>query len=145
MPDILTGDTLNDWLDDDVQSEEESLLRTIDRAEQKVIDRYRERTRGPAGALWGPTQEVAVQLVGWEEAEDGTPDIDAMPEDLVRRLRDCIARIVTHWTESPSGDVQRKMVGSRSVTYNKDTGSLPHSVYAPLRPYDDRTPYSPGV
>jgi hypothetical protein len=83
--------------------------------------------------------------VGWEEAEDGTPDIGAMPDDLVRRLRDCIARIVTHWVQSPSGDVQRKMVGSRSVTYDKDAGGLPHSVYAPLRPYDDRTPYSPGV
>lgn len=144
MPDILTSDTHDDWLSDDVQSDE-NLERTVDRAEQKVIDRYRERTRGPAGALWGPTQEVVVQLVGWEEAEDGTPDIGAMPEDLVRRLRDCIARIVTHWVQSPSGDVQRKMVGSRSVTYDKDAGGLPHSAYAPLRPYDDRTPYSPGV
>lgn len=143
MPDILTGDTLNDWLDDDILSEEGSLLRTIDRVERKVIDRYRERPRGSAGRE--TTREEAVQLVGWEEAEDGTPDIGAMPEDLVRRLRDCIARIVTHWAESPDGNVRRKSVGSRSVTYDEDTGSLPHSVFAPLRPYDDRTPYSPGV
>ena len=143
MPDILTGATFNDWLGDDVQSEKGSLLRTIDRAEQKVIDRYRERPRGRNRGE--TTREGAVQLVGWEEAEDGTPDIGAMPDELVRRLRDCIARIVTHWAGSPSGDVQRKMVGSRSVTYNKDAGDLPHSVYAPLRPYDDRTPYSPGV
>lgn len=144
MPDILTSDTHDDWLRGDIQSET-GLTRTIDRAEQKVIDRYRERTRSSAGALRSATQEEAVQLVGWEEAEDGTPDIGAMPEDLVERLRDCIARIVTHWAESPSGDVQRKMVGSRSVTYNKDAGSLPHSVCAPLRPYDDRTPYGFGV
>jgi hypothetical protein len=144
MPDILTADTHNDWLGDDVQSEA-GLLRTIDRAEQKVIDRYRERPRGGAGALPETTREEAVQLVGWEEAEDGTPDIGAMPDELVRRLRDCIARIVTQWVESPDGNVRRKSVGSRSVTYDEDTGSLPHSVYAPLRPYDDRTPYSPGV
>ena len=143
MPDILTGDTFNDWLDDDILSEEGSLLRTINRAEQKVIDRYRERPRGSAPGE--TTQEGAVQLVGWKETEDGTPDIAAMPDELVKRLRDCIARIVTHWVQSPSGDVQRKMVGSRSVTYDKDAGALPHSVYAPLRPYDDRTPYSPGV
>jgi len=144
MPDILTSATFDQWLDDDVQSDE-NLERTVDRAKQKVIDHYRERPRGSAGALRDTTREEAVQLVGWEEAEDGTPDIGAMPEDLVRRLRDCIARIVTHWVQSPSGDVQRKMVGSRSVTYDEDTGSLPHSVFAPLRPYDDRTPYSPGV
>ncbi|WP_103021466.1 hypothetical protein [Salinibacter altiplanensis] len=144
MPDILTSDTFDEWLDDDVQSEA-GLERTVDRAEQKVIGRYRERERGSAHALRETTQEVTVQLVGWEETADGTPDIGAMPGDLVERLRDCIARIVTRWVESPGGDVRSKSVGSRSVTYDKDADALPHSVYAPLRPYDDRTPYSPGV
>jgi hypothetical protein len=144
MPNILTSDVQDKWLDDDVQSEP-SLERTIERAERKLIDRFRERERGSAHALGETTQEVAVQLVDWEEEADGTPDIDAMPADLVTRLRDSVARIVTHWTQSPSGDVRSKSVGSKSVTYDQDPDALPHSVFAPLRPYDDRTPYSPGV
>jgi len=146
MPEILTSDTWDKWLSDDVQAEA-NLPRVADRAERKVLDRYRqdEKTIDTSAFQEHLPALEPVQLKGYEAKDDGTPDIDAMPADLVTRLRDSVARIVTHWTKSPSGDVKSKSVGSKSVTYDRDPGALPHSVFTPLRPYDDRTPYSPGV
>jgi hypothetical protein len=146
MPEILTSDTWDEWLPDSVLAESD-LERTVDRAEQKVLDRYRESERGaPLDSFEAdPVYLKPVQLRGWQVADDGTPDLDAMPEDLVRRLRDSISRIVTHWHEAPGGDIKSKSVGSRSVTYADQADKLPRSVYRPLRPYDDRTPYAPGA
>jgi hypothetical protein len=60
-------------------------------------------------------------------------------------LRDVIARIVTHWETAVDEDIDSVSQGSKSVSYSKGAGSLPMSVWEPLRPYDDRTPYSPGL
>jgi len=113
-----------------------------------VIDRYREE--GPdddhVTATGVDTFETEViMLEGWEEDSNGDPLPRQMPDKLVTALRDAIARVVTHWYESPDRKVQSKSVGSRSVTYSGQADKLPRSVYAPLRPFDDRTPYSPNI
>jgi len=143
-PQILTSSEWDTWLTDDVQSQSDLDLR-VWRAEQKVIQRYTEHEPGSADAVREDTRSTWVQLLDWEEDANGDPDVAAMPEDLVTALRDSIARIVTHWHEAPDGDIKSKSVGSRSVTYDDQADALPRSVYRPLRPYDDRTPYSPGV
>jgi hypothetical protein len=84
-------------------------------------------------------------LDGWEEDSNGDPLPGQMPDKLVTALRDSIARVVTHWHEAPDRDVKSKSVGSRSVTYADQADKLPRSVYRPLRPFDDRTPYGGAV
>jgi hypothetical protein len=143
-PQILTSSEWDTWLSSDVQSQSDLDL-IVWRAEQKVIGRYREHEPGSSDAVRETTDGAWVQLVGWEETEDGDPDLPGMPDDLVTALRDTIARIVTHWHEAPGGDIKSKSVGSRSVTYADQADKLPRSVYQPLRPYDDRTPYAPGA
>jgi hypothetical protein len=144
MPDILTSDTWDDWLPDEVMSAADLPL-VVERAERKLIARYRgpqrasPLTHGNHGSLY------PVQLIDWEETDDGTPDTAAMSDRLVTRLRDTIARIVTHWETSVDEDIESVSQGSKSVSYSKGAGSLPMSVWEPLRPYDDRTPYSPGL
>lgn len=147
MPDLLAGDALEEWLDGEVAADD-SLRRLVRRAERKVIDRYRQKKHGsdpPLDSFRSTAHLRPVRLEGWKETDDGTPDVDAMPDDLVRRLRDVIARIVTHWANAPDSDVESVSQGSKSVSYSKDAGHLPRSVWEPLRPYDDRTPYAPGL
>ena len=147
MPDIFTNDTWGKWLPDsvvDAKVEDGSMVRDVNRAERKLIGRYTEHEPGTE-AVRQDTHGAGVRIIDWEEKEDGTPDVSAMPDDLVTRLRDCIARIIQEWHEMPEDNVQSVSQGSKSVTYFKEGGSLPRSVWIPLRPYDDRTPYSPGV
>jgi hypothetical protein len=142
MADILTNSVLGDWLSDDIQARDD-FDRLVGRAERRLIDRYREHRAGtPGGPVWGPDQTV--MLDGWAEDASGAPDTGAMPDDLVTRLRDVISRIVEHAAESP-GAVKRRLVGSKSVTYKAGADALPRTTWAPLRPYDERTPYSAGV
>lgn len=146
MSDILTQDTLTEWLSETVRSAD-NLEMLVGRAERKVVDHYRGKRRSDTlikGGI-GTISGGQIQLKGWAEDADGSPDTDAMPDDLVTRLRDTVARIVTHWVESPDIDVDSVSQGSKSVSYAKSAGDLPLSVWAPLRPYDDRTPYSPAV
>jgi len=146
-PQILIPSEFDTWLSDAVQSQSDLEL-TVYRAEEKVIDRYREE--GPDDELVTATgadtfETAVVMLDGWEEDSNGDPLVDQMPDKLVTALRDSISRVVTHWHDAPDRDVQSKSVGSRSVTYRDQADKLPRSVYHPLRPFDDRTPYSPGV
>ena len=142
MADILTSSVLDDWLSDDIQARDD-FDRLVGRAERKLVDRYREHRAGRPGGLGSGADQV-VMLDGWAEDANGAPDTDAMPDDLVTRLRDVISRIVEHAAESP-GHVKRRLVGSKSVTYKAGADALPRTTWAPLRPYDERTPYSAGV
>lgn len=146
MPDILTSDVQGKWLDESVASAD-NLTRTIERAERKLVDKYR-GGKVPDTVIKdgiGTFSSTQVQLKGWAEDSDGNPDTASMPDDLVTRLRDCVARIVTHWEESVDSNVESVSQGSKSVSYSKDAGTLPRSVWAPLRPYDQTTPFSPAV
>jgi len=143
-PQILTSDQWDTWFSDAVQSQGDLKLQ-VWRAEQKVIERYREHEASSTNAVKEDTRHTWVQLVGWEEDENEDPDVAAMPDDLVTALRDTISRIVTHWHEAPKGEVKSRSVGSRSVTYERNADKLPRTVYRPLKPFDDRTPYSPGA
>lgn len=140
MPDILTS---KHWFRYVTSSVEDVTQQLVDRAERRVIDRYREardrntRVVPDIGAL---DQHGVVQLDGWAETDDGTPDPSNMDDVLLDALRETIARIVEHWIESPEGHIDSKSQGARSVSYRKGAQHLPHRVWAPLRPYDDRTP-----
>jgi len=142
-PQILTSGELDTWLPSDIQRNDDLRLK-VWRAEQKVIQRYTEHEAGSVQAVREDTHATTVQLLGWEEDSNGDPDVSAMPSDLVTALRDTIARILTHWHETPDDNVKSRSVGSKSVTYEEDADKLPRSVYRPLRPFDDRTPYSPA-
>jgi hypothetical protein len=144
IPQILPDSKWGKWLPDGVLSQSDPALK-VWRAEQMVIRRYREHEHASTNAVREDTHDAWVQLIGWEETDDGDPDVAAMPDDLVTALRDTISRIVTHRYEAPDDNVQSRSVGSRSVSFRADAGALPRSVYEPLRPFDDRTPYSPGV
>jgi len=146
MPEILTSDTWDEWLPDSVLSEAD-LPRVVNRAERKLLDRFRqdEKTIDTSAFQEHPPALEPVQLKGYEATGDGTPDTTAMPDKLVTRLRDTIARIVTHWETAADEGIDSVSQGSKSVSYSKGAGSLPMSVWEPLRPYDDRTPYSPGL
>jgi hypothetical protein len=135
MPDILIPDSQTTYLTDRAyQAEELDLL--IDRAERKVVNHYREnRTRSNYGL--GGWQ---VSLDGWAEDDDGNPDLEEMDEGLLDALRASIAEIVEHWASRPdeAEHLTRKSQGAKSVTFSDDT-DLPSSVYAPCRPFDERT------
>ena len=130
MPDILTSDTFETWLPERLLSADpQELLRATERAERDVIARFTEDT----------DLLDRVGLKGWKEQADGTPDVDAMEPRLVDALRDCIGRIVEHRLTAPGRHVARERQGSRSKRYR--ARGLPNRVYAPLRPYDERTPF----
>ena len=147
MPEILTADAQTEWLSDDLPGEADHWPKLVERAERKVLDRYRESEHGTPLDHFAadPVYLKPVQLQGWQVDEDGTPDMEAMPDDLVTRLRDTISRIVKHWVTSVDGDIDSVSQGSKSVSYAKSAGDLPMSVWTPLRPYDDRTPYHGAV
>jgi len=146
MPDLLTNQVLYDWLDQSVVDTADHLPRTIERAERKLADKYRSGRVSDTVVKDGIGTFSAgqIQLKGWVEDSDGNPDTDAMPDELVTRLRDCVARIVTHWVESVDEGKESVSRGAKTVSYSKDAGKLPRSVWVPLRPFDDRTPYSPA-
>jgi hypothetical protein len=130
MPDILTSGYYDKWLPASIleQNDFKDLERAIGRAERQIRSRYRENTH----------LVDRVRLAGWAETGDGTPDVDAMPDDLVEALRDCVARIVEHRLTAPDRHVSLESQGSRSRAYRPR--GLPASTFAPLDEYDTRTP-----
>jgi len=140
---ILPSSEWDDWLPTSVLGRPDA-ARLVWRAENKMVDRYREDTERAEieGNVLVDNTKGSVLLENWEEDSDGNADTSQMPNDLVMALRDCVARIATEWHEQAddAGDVRSKSVGSRSVTYRAAAESLPRSVYRPLRKFDDRTP-----
>jgi hypothetical protein len=136
MPDILTSDVQSQYLTSKAQNAEELDL-LIDRAERMVINRYRENASRNDFRL-GNGQDV--RLDGWASTDSG-PDPGSMDEDLLDSLRAAIAAVVEHWASRPdeADHVQSMSQGARSVTFRDAKGELPRGVYAPLRPFDERT------
>ena len=137
MADILTSDHF-DLLSDDAQSRSDlSIL--VEQAEMKVIDRYREVRPGDEveDFFGGSIEGHAVQLDGWREKDDGTPDTAAMDDDLVRRLRLEIAGLVNHWVDIPDDYIDSVSEGGRSVSY-RETDQVSDDFGSLLRRYDER-------
>jgi hypothetical protein len=142
MADFLTPDVYSDWLSSEVLDDGASLERAIDRAERTLIGRYRGKGLSSFDPLkfqgYGATVDSPVQLDGWAENDDGTPDVQAMPDDLVEALRDSIAQLVEHRLTAHDPAVESESRGRRSMSYR--ARGVPPRVYAPLRQYDERTP-----
>jgi len=141
MPDILPPSEWPTYIDPAVVDDVTDLR--VDRAERTVIDRYREDPGGPSEDVFDIVDgaPAPVQLDGWAEQPDGTPDVSAMDDRLVDALRDAVARLVEHRLTAPTQGIQSESRGARSVSYAARASGVPASVYAPLRPFDDRTPW----
>jgi hypothetical protein len=142
MGDILTQSQYDELLSDEVQSEGDVDLR-VETAEKRVVDHYRRDREGSldwyyAGEL-DPT--ASVRLVGYRE-DNGTFDAQASDEDLTRRLRIVIAKVV-EWTYQRDDieHIQREMKGQSSVSY-ADLPQLPSRLFRLLDPYDESEPVS---
>lgn len=140
MPDILTPDSQSSYLSEDAYNAD-GLDELINEAETRVVDRFRGRyidaplTFDDAGVV-----PDTVLLYGWEEDDQGTPDIGAMPDELVHRLRMVIANVVEHWLDrEDTKKYRREAAGSKRFFY-RDLPSTPSEAFQPLEPYDQSEP-----
>jgi len=145
-PNIITPDVLAEWLPEEIRSRSD-LDRLLWRAERRVIGRYQVNDGAASTDVFDAFGDIDrdVELVGYAETEDGAPKPEAMDDRLLTALRDAVSRVAEHWHDSPDGHVDSVSQGERSVTYRKGAEDLPRTVFEPLRPYDDRTPYGPGL
>mgnify|MGYP000261684435 CR=1 FL=1 len=148
MPEIFTASAFSQYLSDEVQSADRLPMRA-EIAEARVVHRYREQAAAYDSEMFFDEPLTAegnpgvVRLNGWEETEDGTPDVEAMDDDLVRRLRIVIAQVMEWRYEHEAREgVESKSQGSRSVSYDTSEPSLPTRLFQPLQKYDEREPFS---
>jgi len=151
MPDILPDDTWSEYLSDDAQTADRIRVR-VEKAEARVISHYREDAAVAGtplvfdGRFGDDSDPGIVQLRGWEETDTGTPDVGAMPDDLVRRLRIVISDVVEWRVSQEDRDgIESKSVGSRSVTYETDGdggATVPERLFRPLDKFDKTEPLS---
>jgi hypothetical protein len=137
MPDILVSDAQPDYLTSEAQNADELEL-MIDRAERKVLNRYREV--GPARDLILDVHyDSDIQLDGYVEDDQGNPDLQEMDAGLLDALRAAIAAIVEFEVDRPdeAEHVDSMSQGDRQVSF-KDK-SLPSSVFSPLRSFGRRS------
>ena len=145
MPSILTGGSVPELLSEEALDRADIKAR-IERAEMRVVGRYREKSAlrnsplvfdEPIGAETSPG---IVQLRGWAETDSGEPDIEAMPDGLVKRLRVVIAQVVGWGVKREETEqVDSESIGSKSTSY-KDLQDLPTRLFQPLDKYDTRAP-----
>lgn len=142
MPDILTTDVQPQYLTDEAFNADELEL-IVDRAERKVVDRYREIDARSDDLVRDVHYDADVRLDGWAETDEGDPDVDAMDDGLLDALRTTIALVVEHVADKPDEHVSRLRQGERTVEFrDKD---LPSNVYRPLDRFDARTPFAFGL
>jgi hypothetical protein len=136
MPQILTDDVVTKYLPDSITGRDD-LDQRVRKAEMYVITRYRAEREAALTFDFDAT-EGEVLLEGWEETEDGTPDVSAMPDDLLDRLRIVIADVVEYRLQEEEREgVQSVSQGDKSRSYEK-TVSLPSRLFVPLEKYDQR-------
>lgn len=144
MADILTSTDYDDFLSDEVQNRSDLDL-LVDRAEIRVVDRYRNTRPLTENTLRFDAFDGdpgVVMLYGWAEDSNGNPDTTEMPTELVKRLRLVIATIVERMHEHEERDgVDSLSQGDRSISYG-DFPEVPTSVFQPLDKYDEREPFS---
>ena len=106
MADILTSTDYDDFLSDEVQNRSDLDL-LVDRAEIRVVDRYRNTRPLTENTLRFDAFDGdpgVVMLYGWAEDSNGNPDTTEMPTELVKRLRLVIATIVERMHEHEERD-----------------------------------------
>lgn len=145
MPEILTDGSAVELLSEEALGRAD-IQRRVERAEMRVVGRYREKAALRESPLYfteplgSETSPGIVQLRGWAETDSGKPDTDAMPNGLVRRLRVVIAEVI-QWEvdRDETAHLDSESVGSKSVSY-ADTEDVPSRLFQPLDKYDTRAP-----
>jgi hypothetical protein len=136
MPDILTSSEYSNYLSQEAQGASQLDLR-VQKAEIYVITRYRAEQETPLTFSFDAT-EGDVLLEDWEEDASGDPDVSAMDNDLVDRLRIVIADVVEYRLQEEEREgVQSVSQGDKSRSYEK-TVDLPSRLFFPLEKYDQR-------
>jgi hypothetical protein len=136
MPDILTSSEYSNYLSQEAQGASQ-LDQRVQKAEIYVITRYRAEQETPLTFSFDAT-EGDVLLEDWEEDASGDPDVPAMPDDLVDRLRIVIADVVEYRLQEEEREgVQSVSQGDKSRSYEK-TVDLPSRLFFPLEKYDQR-------
>jgi hypothetical protein len=139
MSTLLSPDQYDPFLPEDLRAAPR-IDHHVGRAEQIVLDRYREPAYTPMAFRFSQTADAPVQLDGYAETASGTPDPDSMDDGLLFALRTVIAAVVQRELTAPDTDVKRYRQGEREVEYMQ-RAERPSSLYAPLRRYDQRTPW----
>ena len=136
MANIIRPEDL-DHIDEDAQT----LSRLAERAERKVLNRYRETDAHDNGQdlILDEYYGREIRLDGYVEQEDSEQiDLERSDDRLIEALRETITRIVEFWARKPdeAEHVSRLDQGERRVDF-RDKG-LPTSAFSPLRPFDER-------
>ncbi len=133
---FLEGARLMKYLSDEAREAERLDVR-IERAEAYVITRYRAEREAALTFDFDAT-EGEVLLEGWEEKDDGTPDPDAMPDQLVDRLAMVTGDVVEYrLKEEQREGLQSVSQGGRSKSF-EETVDLPSRLFMPLERFDQR-------
>lgn len=137
MPDILTASSQTDYLTDEAYQHSELEL-LIQKAERKVLNRYREVAGRSDDLILEDHYDSGIRLDGYVEADDETIDLQESDAALVDSLRAAVANIVEFWVDKPdeAEHVSRRVQGDRTVEFRD--AALPSSVFAPLRSWDRR-------
>lgn len=141
MGDILTSSQYDELLSDEAQSEGDIDLR-VEVAELLVVDRYRTSRKGSLEWYYDGQLDSSgtVKLAGYREDDTGTFDAQASDEDLTRRLRIVIAKVVEWILQRDELEaLESESVGQKSAAY-ADLPKLPSRLFRLLKPYDDREP-----
>lgn len=143
MGEILTQAQYDELLSSEAQAAGDTDLR-VELAEIRVIGRYREEREGALTWYYegkvDPT--LNVRLFGFREAEDGTIDLEASSQELVRSLRLVISSIVNwRYRQEETQMIDRERVGQKAVAYG-DVEEVPSRLFQPLDEYDERQPFS---
>lgn len=127
---ILPSGEYNNFFDDTPSD-----LR-VEKAEMMVIEKYREDVGVDSPMNFSGTSAGVVKLSGYEEDSNGDPDVQAMPDDLVRRLRIVISDVVK-WDRKHEEQeaLDSRSVGKESKSYGSNP-SLPSRLFRPLDKYD---------
>lgn len=133
---FLEGARLMKYLSDEAREAERLDVR-IERAEAYVITRYRAEREAALTFDFDATKGE-VLLEGWEENDDGTPDPDAMPDQLVDRLAMVAGDVVEYrLKEEEREGLQSVSQGGRSKSF-EETVDLPSRLFMPLERFDQR-------
>jgi hypothetical protein len=132
---ILPNSEYDNFLSDELQNLSDIDLR-VEKAEYRVIEKYRQRHAIDAPLYFDGTSAGIVMLDGYEENDQGEPDTAEMPDDLVRRLRIVIADVVEHARKHEQTEgIDSESLGERSASYS-NLPSLPQRLFRPLDKYD---------
>jgi hypothetical protein len=140
MPQILTSSQYDELLSDDVRNLSDLDVR-VEKAEYRVLNKYRQRHGVDAPLRFDSEVPGLVMLSGYATDDNGDPDTAAMDDELLRRLRLVIADVVEwRYDYEQIEDIDSEAVGERSATYS-DVPELPSRLFSPLDKFDHSSPF----